>query len=494
MQIKIYYLQIVLIFSGLILASSGNSCIAQKRATVSINGNSMLPNKYLGNGVQWDPYQLDYGAVTLEIDEKDWQKLYDRLDFMRPQVIRVMINTSSSMTNGELDPQKNFSNLKTILDYCQSREVTVTFGDWGGGMVDSKKNLLNKKHLDFAAAYLDFLVNEKGYSCIQYYNLINEPNGFWSATDGNYELWRDATIYFQRRLDRLKLSSKVKIMAPDIAIWTTEETEWVSRSAVDLKGAIGLYDIHTYPSKITVNSGEYEKIINEYRKVAPADVPMIMGEIGFKFVEAEDSLYQKENLRRAASKPYASLEDSQMYVYDHEYGIDMADALFQTINAGYSGCVVWMLDDAMHSKESPEKLKVWGFWNILGEEYFGESEETVRPWFYAWSLLTKYMPSGSKVLKMNSTGDKNIKAVALKYRNGYTIALLNIANEDKEVQLQTENIQTSRKFQKFTYAKEKLKIRGDHELLSDGNVKINYNGRQSMILKAGSLTVLTTLK
>lgn len=96
----------LIILTFLILAFYGNSCIAQTRATVSINGNSLMPNKYLGNGVQWDPYQLDYGAVTLEIDDQDWKKLYDRLDFMRPQVIRVMINTTSSLNNGKLDPQK----------------------------------------------------------------------------------------------------------------------------------------------------------------------------------------------------------------------------------------------------------------------------------------------------------------------------------------------------------------------------------------------------
>ena len=50
-----------------------------------------------------------------------------------------------------------------------------------------------------------------------------------------------------------------------------------------------------------------------------------------------------------------------MFVYDFMYGTDMADALFQTVNAGYSGSVVWMLDDAMHAKEAPDKLKVWGF-------------------------------------------------------------------------------------------------------------------------------------
>lgn len=64
-----------------------------------------------------------------------------------------------------------------------------------------------------------------------------------------------------------------------------------------------------------------------------------------------------------------------------------------------------MLDDAMHSAESPDKLKIWGFWNILGEELFGANEEKIRPWYYAWSLLTRYIPVGSKVYKVAVAGD-----------------------------------------------------------------------------------------
>ena len=165
--------------------------------------------------------------------------------------------------------------------------------------------------------------------------------------------------------------------------------------AVQLNEQIELYDIHTYPSKVTVNSGEYADIIAAYKEKIPERKKIVMGEIGFKFVEKADSLYQKENIRRARSKVNASLEDSQMFVYDYMYGTDMADALIQTVNTGFSGSIAWMLDDAMHSNEAPDKLKIWGFWNIFGEECFGAEEENVRPWYYAWSLLTRYMPAGT---------------------------------------------------------------------------------------------------
>ncbi|WP_223089148.1 hypothetical protein [Zunongwangia sp. SCSIO 43204] len=478
----------------LVLTSFSNSCIAQADATVTVEGDIITLENYLGNGVQWDPYQLDYGKVELEISKNDWDKLYSRLDFMKPQVVRVMVNTTSSIINDTLNPYREFKDLKPILDYCQSRSVTVTFGDWGGGMVDSKAKTINEKNLRFAAQYLEFLVNTNNYSCIKYYNLINEPNGFWSSTDGNYNLWKNAMQFFYSEIEELDLAHKVKIMAPDIAIWKTDKIDWVSKSADDLEDAVGLYDIHTYPSKTTVNSGRYENIIRAYREAAPHNVPMIMGEIGFKFVEPEDSIYQKENIHRAKAKPYASIEDSQMFVYDFSYGIDMADALFQTVNAGYAGCVVWMLDDAMHSKESPNKLKVWGFWNILGEEYFGDSEEEVRPWYYAWSLLSKYMPQGSKILRVKTAGDPAIKAIALKYKGSYTIAIINISGENKKLNLVPSKYEGKSLFKKFVYGKNHLNKVGGYSLKPNDEIDLVFSSENQFDLPAESLTVLTNIK
>ncbi|MCX2837862.1 hypothetical protein OQ279_06815 [Salinimicrobium sp. MT39] len=461
-------------------------------ANIIIDGARIITQSYLGNGAQWDPYQLDYGKVNLSISEADWKKIYDRLDFMRPQVMRVMINTVSAMEGDTLNVQKGLEQLLPILEYCQSRDVTVTFGDWGGRMVDSKADTISERHLEYAAKYLDFLVNDKGFSCIKYYNMINEPNGFWSVTDESYTLWRDATAYFQEQLESRGLTNKVSIMGPDIAIWDTDETDWISRTERDLGEAVGLYDIHTYPSKSTVNSGEYSEIIRAYKEEAPDDVPIIMGEIGFKFVAEEDKHLNEENIVRAEAKPYASVEDSQMFVYDHVYGTDMADALFQTVNEGYSGCVVWMLDDAMHSKEERHKLKVWGFWNILGEEFFGAEEEAVRPWFYAWSLLTKYMPSGSRIIETVREGDESVKAISLEKDGSHMLAIVNVGKEKKHIKVSFENLPNLEGMKKFIYSEDLIITEGDHKILpNETGLKINSAESLEMEITPETLIVLT---
>ncbi|MEZ7497147.1 cellulase family glycosylhydrolase [Flavobacterium sp. Arc3] len=471
------------------------SCSALTEATVAVDSKTIINENYIGNGVQWDPYQLDYGDKQLKISSEDWTKLYSRLDFMKPQFMRVMINTVSLIENDSVNKAKNYEDIAPILEYCQSRNVKVVLGDWGDKMVNSKSNTISEHNLRFAAEYLDFLVTEKGFNCIKYYIMINEPNGFWSATDENYELWKNATQYFSTQLKVLSLNKKVSLMGPDIAIWKTDKVDWITNSVRDFDPSIGVYDIHTYPSKITVNSGEYSSILKAYRDAVPVNKPIVMGEIGFKFVEKEDEALMHENIERAKAKPYASVDDSQMFVYDYVYGTDMADALIQTVNTGYSGSIAWMLDDAMHSKEQKNKLKVWGFWNILGDEYFEKKEEVVRPWFYAWSLLTKYMPSGSQVYKVTVTGNSKVKAIAITKGDKYMIAMVNVSLKKKNISLTSSELPILNNMKKFIYAKGKLILEGDHILLpAKKGIQLNFKKDIRETIPAEGLIVLTNFE
>ena len=238
-----------------------------------------------------------------------------------------------------------------ILGFCNTHGVTVLLGDWGGSLVDRQAQTVDQALIDSSGEMVRYLVEECGYDCIRYYNIVNEPNGSWASTRGDYALWLRAARAMDASLRRHGMAGRVKLVAPDAAVWTILETHWVSNSVRDLGDAVGLYDIHTYPSKAQVNTGEYSAMISAYRAAAPAGTKMILGELGLKFIDERDAAYAAENERRIAADPDASPGDSQMFVFDHMYGIDVADAVMQTASCGYSGCVVWMLDDAMHMNE-----------------------------------------------------------------------------------------------------------------------------------------------
>ena len=482
------------VFSNLLqIKASETNTVADSMVIITLDNKTVINDYYIGNGAQWDPYQLNYGNVQLAISDSDWQKLYDRLDFMRPQFIRMMINTSSYIKDGQIVSGKDMDVLFKMLDYCQSRNVTVVFGDWGGSVIKRRQAEVNDANLKHAAELVDFLVNKRGYTCIKYYNLINEPNGDWSATNRSYPLWANAVENFYSHLKELQINNKIRIMGPDIAIWDKKESWWIDSCANRLSNIVKLYDIHTYPSKITVNSGKYSQIIQAYKSKVPKGEKIVMGEIGLKFVEKADSTYNKENINRAKSKKYASIEDSQMFVYDYMYGTDMADALSQAVNSGYSGSVVWMLDDAMHAKEAPDKLKVWGFWNILGDEYFGHEEETVRPWYYAWSLLTKYMPAGSKIFKTDVQGDNGVKAIFSGEDGKYMIALVNVSKEPKNVRMASANFPNMKDCKQFIYSDGTLMKDGDHNLLPNAKrLNLNLKAGISLSMPPESLIVYTS--
>ncbi|MPN29163.1 hypothetical protein SDC9_176614 [bioreactor metagenome] len=73
-------------------------------------------------------------------------------------------------------------------------------------------------------------------------------------------------------------------------------------------------------------------------------------------------------------------------------------------------------------------------WNIFGGKVWDmKEEENIRPWYYAWSLMCKYFPSGSDILTLCNIVDKDIKVVAAVKDGKLTIALLNLSTEKKAV-------------------------------------------------------------
>lgn len=421
----------------------------------------VLDEAYIGCGVQWDPYDVhdDDGHFSAA----DRLRLKMRLDYLSPRIVRVMGGIGSYLTDGEFDPASNMEDLHMILGYCTERSIPVVFGDWGGGFVDVEAETVDENRIEQSAKMVRYLLEECGYTCIRYFNMVNEPNGSWSSTQGNCSLWIRAARAMHASLRRYGVDDRVALVGPDAAVWTTAETDWVSRTADELGDAIGLYDIHTYPSKAEINAGEYGEMIAAYRAAAPAERPMIMGEIGIKFIDERDAAYAAENERRIARCPYASPTDSQMFVFDHLYGIDMADAIMQTAAHGYSGCIVWMLDDAMHVNE-PGRLKVWGFWNILGEERYGASTERIRPWYYAIALLNRYFPTGSQILASTVRDVPGVRAMWGWFDGKPTLAVVN-TNPDLAVELTLEGLGLPLAgLDRYLYAEGVLKLDGERLL------------------------------
>ncbi|MFO7368964.1 MAG: hypothetical protein R6X09_01700 [Bacteroidales bacterium] len=397
---------------------------------------ALITSYYMGNGVQWGGYDiLEAWTGNAAHSTDDWNKLVKRVDFMQPALVRIMVNKNwNYLVNGLFDPSKSDPVLVPILDYCEQRGITVILGEWGHTGGDT----INHEWLNQAADFLEWLLVTKNYSCIKYFNMVNEPNGNWSSVNGNYTLWKQLVEDFHALLVAKGIDTRIKLAGPDIAVWNADQCEWISHTRFDLDAQISTYDMHTYPSETEVRDGSYFELIKSCRQLVPSSHELIMSEFGFKYKAG--SALAVENTRRIAHDEYAS-DDSNMMTYDAFYGVDMADAMMQNMLAGFAGMIIWSLDDAMYNIDgSPgTRLKRWGFWNILGSEKFGNpDDENIRPWFHPVSLMCRYFPEGTKIHEIALPLKKGFRAVAGEKEGKYTLAIVNSGYVKYEVNLAFE--------------------------------------------------------
>lgn len=411
------------------------------RSDITLTSDVINPD-YLGNGIEWDPYD-EAPAWGCELSDADWDTLYARLDFMRPQYVRCMINSPFSYYDGKgFSDGRNFKSLEKILNYCKSRGVMVVYGEYNPPTWEMKGS---QEWVEASVRHLNWLVQEKGYDCIKHFVIFNEPDGNWASTNGDFAFWKKMVGEFRAEMEKYPgLCGKVDIAGPDAVIdYHNPASEydyegWLEACVREVP-EIGLYDMHAYPGQRYVRSGGFTETLAKLKSLT--DKPIILGEAGFKyFSDPADSALAKEYWKRVEGHPFTKGSDCNMLVYDAFYALDMPLMLFSVMNSGFSGAAAWMLDDAMHSNGDSgkkEDIKIWGMWNILGGEVFADSsQEEVRPWYYTWSLMCRNFPSGSKILRLKGTLPEGLAAAAAQTPDGnYSVAMVNWGKSERSVRL-----------------------------------------------------------
>ncbi|MBQ3439493.1 MAG: hypothetical protein IJG35_05875 [Bacteroidales bacterium] len=413
-------------------------CSRTERLRVSVS-DAVLQSSYLGNGVEWDPYDEAPGW-GVEVSDADWKKLTARMDFLRPGFIRCMIGGQNLYyDHGTYDRERNAEPLLKLLAYCQERGIEVLFGEFNP---PDKSLKADPAWVKMSVDYLDWLVQEKGFDCIRHFIIFNEPDGDWATPEGDYAFWKFMMERFHQEMAlHPGLLDKVSLAGPDVVVEYRNPASaydapgWVAQTAADLDSLVGLYDIHAYPGQQQVRSGAFADLLQEYR--IPEGKRLVLGEAGYKYWREEDAALQAENDRRAAASPYTQGTDSQMLCGDFFYGLDLSVLAMDVMNGGVSGMAVWMLDDALHAGgDSPRNLKVWGFWNILGEELFGDpSLETPKPSFYGWALMSRFVPAGCDILRVEAPPAEGLRMAAAVLDGRHTLAVVNFSDTDRNLEV-----------------------------------------------------------
>ncbi|MEE3406854.1 MAG: hypothetical protein VZR12_03350, partial [Candidatus Cryptobacteroides sp.] len=237
---------------------------------------------YLGNGVEWDPYD-EAGSWGCDISEEDWQKLFLRMDFMRPGYVRCMISSPFRyFDGGKYDRQRNEASLLKLLEYCRTRDIEVIYGEFNPPDFSMKGD---QKWVEMSVDYLNYLVQEKGMDCIRHFIIFNEPDGYWASPNGDYDFWKSMMQRFHDEMAKYPgLTDKVSLAGPDVVVdyrnpaSAFDAPGWVARTAADLDYMVGLYDIHAYPGQHQVRSGAFAGALRSFK--VPEGKKLVLGEAG----------------------------------------------------------------------------------------------------------------------------------------------------------------------------------------------------------------------
>lgn len=474
-----------------------------------------LNTNIIASGVQWSAYphadskDAEWGAL---MTSEKWDRVYQRLDYIKPGIVRVMDQAGWRYFKGVDkigNPVLNFDTdeikaLFKVLDYCQKNNIEVIFGEWGApgywgepGKIDRADD---PRWIHMITRYLHFLINQKGYNCIKYYNLVNEPNGGWASTNGDWEQWKKGVLMLNDSIRKIGLGNQLGIAGPDAVVSydnpvsTYKGLQWVDETITQLDSVIGAYDVHAYPDGEFVRSGEFGEYYGAIgQKVKPTGKKLILGELGLKY---SGEMYNK-NKALAEGDPNASKDDSNMFVYDYFYGLDVVDALIQAMNSGLEGAIAWDLDDAMHTQGDTgdqTKLKRWGMWNSLGTELCDKPEdENLRPWFYTWSLMCRFFPSGMTIASTDVPESCPLRVVSGTHQLGSTVAVLNNSDQPQEIYLLGTKLPKGNEWAKYVYSESQRATDGNGFPIPSETIRGNLS-ELALSIPPRSFALLSNLK
>jgi hypothetical protein len=381
--------------------------------TIYVDAADVIQPNFMGVGVQWSSYPW------WDVSQEDWDKIFKRVQYMRLPFVRVMLDAFWYCTgfdkNGRPTYNWNTSYMKKLcklLDWCEENGTVVLIGEWGRPAgKDLTLNNDDPKWTRIVGDFLEYMLNEKKYTCIQYYNLVNEPHGSWSNI--TWDQWKKAIDNLSNELAKRGLTQRIKIASPD------GDRKFTTRVLQDdqLRSQTGIYDEHWYVYAWEIENGLLELYtrdqLRQIEKIDPGKL-FFLGEIG---------LLDDKNKN-----------DQQLHVYDFWYGVAMADAAAQMMRGGMSGFLAWDLDDAMHycgdggesmnalsdvlPADAYEKRKIWGFWNSQGAEHGSPEDENLRPWYYTWSLLGRYFPPGCEIVQVEDSWIYRLRVAAARIPHG----------------------------------------------------------------------------
>ena len=370
---------------------------------IAFTSDDINQESFGGLGVEWGVYD-----DTDRLIEGGWEKVINHMDHLGAQRIRLMLSydwfckdfdDKGTPDHNDDTWSYNFANkyarnMFDILDYCQVNSIDVAFGAWNviadlkndvWGMMEEVTSDI--RWAKITADVLDFLVHQKGYTCIKWFVNSNEPN--YSGKEGSsknynntYSKWEQGVINVRDALDKVGLTN-IGIVGGDTT-GVEGTAEYLTNIAKNIAEKVGDYGCHMYLPNRSVDEGKMFEQINEIYCTV-------------KDLDPELGKTRQANVWEAGLLDGKTSDDRQTLIATADYAVRMVDYTLQCLAGGINGVVYWDLDDAMHFyyTETSNNPKEWGMFSTLAGAKSDMQE--LRPWYHSSSLLCHLFRKGNKI-------------------------------------------------------------------------------------------------
>jgi hypothetical protein len=450
-KVIVYGSLIVVLLLSLLLAVR-NLTSVHASTTITISSQNALTAPWLGLGAQ-------YGNIETSLTDGQWNALFARVNYMQPGVVRSTDNFGMCTSPGCPSYDWNAPSMQAwyrMLDGLKDSGTIVMIGAW---RVPDGVDFASPQWAQIQADFLQHMIFTKGYTNILYYHTPNEadcnyPGQDW--TDKTIGQWETATNNLYNALSSSSLLGKVAIAGPDAC-----GDGWNSQAPIDEQSHLGLYEWHHYDGNVS-NGNDETYLRSQVQTIdSSSHLPVFLGEIG------------------------AGNADDVNVTSAYQYGLDMADYGIQIARAGLSGASAWCLDDNLFP---PKGCGV-------GDVKTG----TVKPWFYSWGLLTRYLRPGS-ILYAPSVSTADLRVVAAQSSAAvdgtldWTLAFVNQNSSDEAVAVNIAGLGTGGlSFKQYNYVGGQLSVDSNGFPTPAGTLQATLGSDIDVTVPAKSMVLLTTL-
>ncbi len=408
--------------------------------------------------------------------EQAWKDLLHHAKWLGLDFIRVEIDMR--MYNPERDQftwdHEEMQTLDRILRFCQTNHVNVYFTmmyqdvEWNAHPGICRLQSSPRSVPDFAESYatlLERLVKKKGFTCIQWVTVNNEPGmpqGWWQGRNTQADSIMPAVRALRAALDQRGLKN--------VVVCGSDGHELKSGQFDPNDPAVGALSVHNYRG--------VSKFADCIQVARERDIPFFVAEFGFFFTAP----FEGDNMalggpRSEAPKSY----DAQML---------NAEKVLVGLNVGVDGFNRWSFVNRGDLDGQWQMVRTWN--PNLWDFYKNVTPEPVP--YFSYGILTRFTAKHSTVMLATSDDPEVIVAALRSPKGQTTIFILNKSGKEREASLRIAGLKDHLSMRQYQVTEAEL-LKPSFTLTALATVNANTKtDRIRIALPGKSITAYTTFQ